>query len=672
MSFANYLNRTTNLPQLVQVELTSEPNDLTDSSRVGDSITYQANATYPLTTTSTLTPLETSFVPFFQTGLSAEDYLNVQLPFNPSTLPTGTEELANVEYFMYVLGNSTPRFNIRYAVYDASLNRVQAYDTLLYDPSANPYQSPLISSLLVKGYSVEVPPTAVYGFIEAQNIDGSGSLAVQFAQATNITQLSYNIETAGSSRSSKNIFTLDFGDYNADASGLEPQIQANTSNIVVLQGDVATLDVSVNGLTSSVASLTSSVATKMPLAGGTFTGAVNMGGFVVANGGTPSAPTDLATKSYVDAQTGGGGSGALPLSGGTMTGVINMNGNDITGLPNVPPASSSASSKVYVDTALDGYLPLAGGTMTGSLLMGGSRIQGVATPLLGTDAPNKAYVDSQVATALPLTGGTLTGSLSTPANITCATLNYTTLNPPVSGSAQTLAQVLTTGSDAGNLNITNLNNISLNSVLNPNPINSNLITSPGSSGVYQAQLTPIRVGLKNVFFVDRRPNNVGSGEVLLVLPPAITTYLGTEILVILSSTGNANYGCALKTFQAGEQMYGSMPYVGGVGGGAVQINGSFLYPAGTDIDITPQVISANQNLTGLFANYWGNSDYNNNFQGFNPLVSSQYIFRITGIINPNSPINVPNFAWFVEPVACSFQSQSAPNPAELPNDPPPS
>jgi hypothetical protein len=613
--------------------------------------------------------LETSFVPFFQTGLSAEDYLNVQLPFNPSTLPTGTEELANVEYFMYVLGNSTPRFNMRYAVYDASLNRVQAYDTLTYDPSNNPYQSPLISSLLVKGYSVEVPTNAVYGFIEAQNIDGSGSLAVQFAQATNITQLSYDSQTAGGSRSSKNIFTLDFGDYNADTSGLEPQIQANTANIVVLQGDVAGLDVSVNGLTSSVSSLTSSVATKMPLAGGTFTGAVNMGGFVVANAGTPVASTDLATKSYVDAQTGGGGSGALPLAGGTMLGNIDMSGSDVRGLPNVPPTPSSASSKVYVDTALDGYLPLAGGTMTGSLLMGGSRIQGVATPLLGTDAPNKTYVDSQVALRLPLTGGSLTGNLSTTGDITCATLNYTTLNPPVAGSAQTLSQVLTTGSDAGNLNITNLNNITLNNVLNPNPLNANLITTPGSAGVYQAQLTPIRVGLKNVFFVDRRPNGTGSGEVLLVLPPADTTYLGTEILVILSGNGNANYGCALKTFQAGEAMYGSVPFGGGLGG-ATLVAGNYLMSLGTDVDITPQVINAGSNLTGLFANYWGDTGYNNNFQAYNPLVSSQYVFRITGIINPNSPISVPNMAWLVEAVACSYSGTNAFNQIDLPSNPP--
>ena len=38
----------------------------------------------------------------------------------------------------------------------------------------------------------------------------------------------------------------------------------------------------------------------------------------------------------------------LPKSGGTMTGNINLSGNDITGLPNVPPTNSSAISKEYI------------------------------------------------------------------------------------------------------------------------------------------------------------------------------------------------------------------------------------------------------------------------------------------------------------------------------------
>jgi len=44
-------------------------------------------------------------------------------------------------------------------------------------------------------------------------------------------------------------------------------------------------------------------------------------------------------------------------------------------------------------------------------------------------------------------------------DITCNQLNYTSLNPPVSGGSPTLQQVLTTGDDADGLNITNLGNI---------------------------------------------------------------------------------------------------------------------------------------------------------------------------------------------------------------------
>jgi hypothetical protein len=74
--------------------------------------------------------------------------------------------------------------------------------------------------------------------------------------------------------------------------------------------------------------LTTSIATKLPLAGGTMTGAIAMGTNKVTGLGTPTAGTDATTKTYVDTAD----ALALPKAGGTMSGAIAMGTNKITGL----------------------------------------------------------------------------------------------------------------------------------------------------------------------------------------------------------------------------------------------------------------------------------------------------------------------------------------------------
>jgi hypothetical protein len=49
-------------------------------------------------------------------------------------------------------------------------------------------------------------------------------------------------------------------------------------------------------------------------------------------------------------------------------------------------------------------------------------------------------------------------------DVTCNQLNYTSLNPPIAGGTPTLEQVLTTGDDAGGLDITNLGSITTKSL----------------------------------------------------------------------------------------------------------------------------------------------------------------------------------------------------------------
>ena len=67
--------------------------------------------------------------------------------------------------------------------------------------------------------------------------------------------------------------------------------------------------------------VTNSIAAKLPLAGGTMTGAIAMGSNKITGLGTPTASADAATKAYADTM--------LPLAGGTMSGNIDLDNNEL-------------------------------------------------------------------------------------------------------------------------------------------------------------------------------------------------------------------------------------------------------------------------------------------------------------------------------------------------------
>ena len=90
--------------------------------------------------------------------------------------------------------------------------------------------------------------------------------------------------------------------------------------------------------------------------------------------------------------------GKLPLAGGTMTGAIAMGSSKITGL-GVPTSAQDASTKAYVDTQVGTKLSLTGGTMSGAIAMGTNKITGVGDPTLAQDAATKAYTDSILGSA---------------------------------------------------------------------------------------------------------------------------------------------------------------------------------------------------------------------------------------------------------------------------------
>ena len=88
----------------------------------------------------------------------------------------------------------------------------------------------------------------------------------------------------------------------------------------------------------------------------------------------------------------------LPLAGGTVTGAIAMSTNKITGVGD-PTAAQDVATKVYTDTQRDTRLATAGGTMSGEVAMGNNKITGLATPTANTDASSKGYVDGVLGSA---------------------------------------------------------------------------------------------------------------------------------------------------------------------------------------------------------------------------------------------------------------------------------
>ena len=88
----------------------------------------------------------------------------------------------------------------------------------------------------------------------------------------------------------------------------------------------------------------------------------------------------------------------LPLAGGTMTGAIAMGTSKITGLGD-PTANQDAATKNYVDTQDATKLSLSGGTMTGNITLGANKATSTATPTTADDLTRKGYVDSILGSA---------------------------------------------------------------------------------------------------------------------------------------------------------------------------------------------------------------------------------------------------------------------------------
>ena len=140
--------------------------------------------------------------------------------------------------------------------------------------------------------------------------------------------------------------------------------------------DVTTNTTNIATNVTNIAANVTSLATKLPLAGGTLTGALTLSG-------NPTAANHAANKTYVDTEVAGIVSSA-PATLDTLNELAAALGDD-------------ANFSTTVTNSIATKLPLAGGTLTGAIAMGTNKITGAGDPTAAQDVATKNYVDTNTA-----------------------------------------------------------------------------------------------------------------------------------------------------------------------------------------------------------------------------------------------------------------------------------
>jgi hypothetical protein len=144
---------------------------------------------------------------------------------------------------------------------------------------------------------------------------------------------------------------------------------------------------------------------------------------------------------------------------------INLDGALVLNQDGTPTGSTTLSANA------SNQLVTSGGLQVGNLTTGSVMSSGFHS-IYPLDGFKYVLISSKSVGALGTGTLVLTSNASIPAgtanlecnNITCNTLNYTTLNPPISGGGETLAQTLTLGNDATGQNITNVGSLFTGSI----------------------------------------------------------------------------------------------------------------------------------------------------------------------------------------------------------------
>ena len=226
--------------------------------------------------------------------------------------------------------------------------------------------------------------------------------------------------------------------------------------------------------------ITNSIATKLPLAGGTMSGAVAMSTNKVTGLGDPTLAQDASTKSYTDA----GDALKVTKAGDTMSGALAMGTNKVTGL-GTPTAGTDATTKTYVDAGDALQVTKSGDTMSGVLAMGANKITGVADPTLAQDVVTKNYSDTLFGstTAAATSASNAATSETNAANSATASANSATASANSASTASTKAsEAATSATEAANAVSGSVLESELASVVDVKAINQSLVS--GSSPTF--------------------------------------------------------------------------------------------------------------------------------------------------------------------------------------------
>jgi len=253
--------------------------------------------------------------------------------------------------------------------------------------------------------------------------------------------------------------------------------------------------------------VTNSIATKLPLAGGTMSGAIAMGANKITGLGTPTASTDAATKDYADTM--------LPLAGGTLSGSLAMGTNKITGLGN-PTNAQDAATKYYIDNVI-----LAPSNLTGPITSVGN-VTSIASQ---TGTGTKFVVDTSPTLVTPVLGVATATSINGTTIPSTKTLVVTTdkLSTLSATTSAELAGVISDETGSGALVFGTSPTIS-------NPVINNFVLGYSSTATAGATTTLTNTSNNQQLFT-------GTTTQTVVMPVASTMTVGTRYLIENNSTG---------------------------------------------------------------------------------------------------------------------------------------
>jgi hypothetical protein len=332
------------------------------------------------------------------------------------------------------------------------------------------------------------------------------------------------------------------------------------------------LAAAINNDASFSTTLTTALGTKLPLAGGTMTGAINMGTSKVTNMGTPTASTDAATKGYIDTIFGSTASAAASATAAATSAA--------SAATSASSAATSASSALTSQTA-------------------------AATSATSAAASATAAATS-AASAATSASSSLTSQSSAAASATAAATSATSAAASATAAATSATSSATSASAA--LTSANSAATSASSALTSQTAAATSATSAAASATSAATSAANALATYNTYKTyylgafSTAPTLDNQGNALIVG----ATYWNTGTSTMYSWSGSV--WSAISSTSAVTNVTGTAGNITSSGGSTPQINlatagtaGTYVYPASITTDAYGRTTSITAGSTPVLA-----------------------------------------------------------------------